>query len=278
MAELNLSPSWEQIDAGREELEACDYPGRVLIQGVSEDTRLILQGYGLTGRSEGSMKRIFIDEDGIIRTIAPGMTAEEMAKVPNAPLIYYTAMREQHGLYVVSNGAQTDPVLEGMVEGKTLEQSMKDAPTVTVEGKDGAEDIDLSIYEPDAPNFTSRITGVVDVRDSNRIGFGLLTVRKSLESDEPIYDIYEAHNGGLPMGVGFGVRTYLQNNEDGPLPAYDQAPFVLPIGNSAEALARSMWEIFPEDKRAAVVARAVNLVTGQVVETKFIDNYENQAA
>ncbi len=278
MVELDLYRMQAEIDAGRETLAANEYPGRVIIQGLSEDGKLGLQAYALTGRGEGSKRRIFIQEGDTIRTVAPGMTPEEMNAVPNAALIYYRAMESFRRVHVVSNGAQTEHLMTGILDGKTLEQSLRDAPTVTVDGPDGPEEIDLSKYEPDGPkdgpmNYTPRINAVMDLRRFNPAGFGLTIVRKNPDSMDPIYESYHAPGGQFPQGTGFGIQTYLGNGT--PLPSYDKEPFVFPLGDSAKEVAQDLWDTLAADKRAAVVVKAIDLESWDVLPPVFIDNYEN---
>jgi IMP cyclohydrolase len=111
MRHLELTADRATLDAGLQRMAENEYPGRWMALGINTVGNLALQAYALTGRSSGSRNRIFEEDADGIRTVAPGKTAAEMAAEPNANLIYYRAMRDVGGMHVVSNGAQTEPVL-----------------------------------------------------------------------------------------------------------------------------------------------------------------------
>lgn len=175
MANFNVHPSKKEIKQGMRNLTENEYPGRAIIMGLNSAGSAAVQAYILSGRSPGSRNRVFSSEGGggrDVRVVAPDMTPEQMSEVEHANLIYYLAMTESgDGHFVVSNGAQTQPVTESLAVGKSLAGAVRAAPTV--------EGVDLSMYEPDTPNNTPRITGAL----TNRIettNFGLSVVRKKL--------------------------------------------------------------------------------------------------
>jgi len=108
MAQLQLEQGQSVIYENMTALGDNSYPGRVAMMGLNLGGDKAIQAYAIMGRSAGSRTRIFVDEGlGSVRTVAPGKTAEEMAKTPNAALIYYQASVASNGVYVISNGAQT---------------------------------------------------------------------------------------------------------------------------------------------------------------------------
>lgn len=239
------------------------YPGRIIAMGVSDCGRLAIQAYAIMGRSEGSRSRMFVDEgEGSVRTTAPGKSAEEMAATPNAELIYYQASAAGKGLYVVSNGAQTKPIYQSVLSGSSLRESIGSAPTV-----DG---VNLSEYEPDAPNFTPRISGVIDLRDNAPTPVGLAVVRKEPDSDEPIYSTYEADDvRSIVPGLGFVVHTYLSDGD--PLPSFDREPFAIRFGEDALETAQKIWRLLSKDNRVALMTRSINLDTKKIEETCILN-------
>jgi len=120
MADLELRPSQERINADRDELRANTYPGRVLITGLNSLGNMGLQAYALMGRSEGSRNRVFQIDDDNIRVVAPNKTNAEMAETENAALIYYEAMTQCLDVHVASNGAQTVPIAEQVAHRTAL--------------------------------------------------------------------------------------------------------------------------------------------------------------
>jgi IMP cyclohydrolase len=233
--------------------------------GMSEDGAHLVQAYGIMGRSEPSKNRVFVEEHGAIKTTAPDKTSEEMAAEPTAPLIYYRAMKDQDGIFVVSNGAQTGYVLNNMMHWKDLEKAVQWAPVLN--------NVDLSRYEPDAPNLTPRINGVIDLRahvaDDETTRFGLTVVRRAENSVRPVYSSYYATSiESLPPGVGYGVHTYNGNGD--PLPSFDQPPVLFELGSSAETVARDLWQTLNPAFRAAVAVRFIDVEAVRVDDQALI--------
>ncbi len=268
MLVLEQHPPAEELEANARLLEQTDYPGRVIVMGLDQLGTEALQVYILTGRSDFSRDRVFEELPDGFKTKSPTKTQEEMDVTPNAALIYYKAIRNgiandgDKWLHVVSNGAQTDSVFEGMIYEADLESAAKAAPTV-----DG---IDLSKYEPDEPNNTPRITGAIDFYEEAATAFGLTIVRKDKHSGEPIYKTY-----GLPTirhlaaGVGYVLQTYKGNGE--PIPSFDQAPYAIELDRDVESTAQAIWAILNKGTRVALVAQAIDLQSGEVVDGYTID-------
>jgi len=202
MPELQVCRDFPELYENAGALSDNIYPGRIVLMGLSERGDVAIQAYAIMGRSTGSHSRIFVDEGlGSVRTTAPGKTPDEMAATKNAELIYYQAAKAGEGVYVISNGAQTVPVYESILQGNDLDVAVKSSPTVG--------GVDLSKYEPDDPNFTPRITGVIDLREEAATPFGLAVVTKEPASDEPVHTTYTASDiREVVPGVGFVVQTY----------------------------------------------------------------------
>ena len=250
MPRLSPRVSPKALEAGRESLEQNEYPGRVIIQGLNSRGNAAVQAYALTGRRESSRNRAFVrDEYDQVRVVAPGLTEEEMNAVPDSRFIYYKAMTHLLGIFVVSNGAQTDPVVLRLPDNPELEAAVKDAPW------DGG--VNLASYELDEPNFTPRITGAI-IYDWKIVRSALSIVRRHPESKQPVYTTYTAP--GLKRwrpGVGFGIQTYNGNGD--PLPSFDRQPYPFPLGETAEETAHVIWGVLNQDNRVAVVARTIDL-------------------
>lgn len=250
----------EELDMGKGAMEANSYPGHVLIMGRSVGGHLALQAYAIMGRSSGSRNRVFTQEGEAVRTVAPDKTPEQMAREENAALIYYRAMRAKDGLFVATNGAQTDPIFDRMRDGLPLDRAMAGLPTVRTE-QFGA--VRLSNFEPDAPNYTPRIGGVIDLRPDAATSFALSVVRRG-ENEEPITSIYEEPSGisEIPAGVGYGVQTYNGNAPEGEaLPSFDQVPYKFPMSIDAISTLESIWSVLDSENRVALAVRQIDLET-----------------
>lgn len=267
MIELEVKRDHPEVFANIDELAGNTYPGRVLAMGVSSCGNLAVQAYGIMGRSTGSRSRIFVDEGmGSVRTVAPGKTPEEMSATENAELIYYQASMAGSGVFVVSNGAQTRPVYEKSLDGATLEDSVKAAPIVG--------GVDLSKYEPDEPNYTPRITGIIDLREDAPTPAGISVVRKDLKTEEPIRSTYETEDvRNIAPGLGFMVHTYLGDGD--PLPSFDQDPFAVLIEEDAVSTAHNLWRLLNRENRVALMTRSIDLETQKIVETCIINSPPN---
>jgi hypothetical protein len=230
--------------------------------GMGSEGDIALQAYAIMGRSAGSRDRIFVQDGTSIRTTAPRKTPEEMAATAMSELIYYRALGSSESVHVVSNGAQTDPVLENVLKGFSLEEAVKEAPTV--------EGVDLSAFEPDDPNFTPRITGVIDLRTSAPTPFGLAVVSKNQATGDPDYAIYAAGIDDLDLGIGFGVQTYNGNGD--PLPSFDREPWAIPLGRDTVETAHAIWSTLNSQNVVSLAVRAIDLETGQAAGTTIINS------
>ena len=126
-----------------EELKTNAYPGRGIVIGRSEDGKKAIAAYFIMGRSSNSRNRIFVEEGEGIRT-----EAFDPSKLEDPSLIIYAPVRVLDGKTIVTNGDQTDTVYDGLQKGQTFEQSLRSRE-----------------FEPDAPNYTPRISGIMQVMD-----------------------------------------------------------------------------------------------------------------
>lgn len=248
----------DQIDAFREArknlmvLSENPYPGRGIVIGLHPKGKHIIMAYWIMGRSDNSRNRLFdYDKEGRLFTVA----ADE-SKVEDPSLIIYNAMLEKSGLYVVSNGDQTDSVInEDLAQsGLRLSDMIRDR-----------------MYEPDKPNFTSRITGVVNKRladwtESNPPRAELLILQKSRWSDACERRAYELE---LAPGFGWCITTYAGDGD--PLPPFRGDPCLLPVGNIEDTL-DTYWNALNPDNRVALAVKAIDMKTGGsmiFVENRF---------
>lgn len=226
------------------------YPGRFIVQGMNEDGTHAVQIYGIMGRSENSRNRVFGAEGGRLFTRA----ADPLKMRDPNNLVIYNAMQESigFGLYVVSNGHQTDVVLNYLRKGNDLRFALS-----------------RFLYEPDSPTHTPRITGVCQIRNASP-EFELAMLRKSPfdNSCERFFWGYET----IDNGFGVCLSTY-QWEYDQSLPSFSGEPYLMPIiGNSIHIIAGHYWNALNDDNRISLAVKAINLATGQS-EITIINKY-----
>ena len=208
-------------------LAGNDYPGRGIVLGQSPDGEKAYVAYWIMGRSSNSRNRVFEPIPGGIRTVAA-----DPAKLEDPHLIIYNAVLTLHDTTVVTNGDQTDTVYDFMKEGKTFEEALC-----------------TRTFEPDAPNYTPRISGVVERTD------GAFTYKLSiLKSGDGDPDAPKA-------GKGHFLHTY--RCDGNPIPSFDGEPTPVKIEGDLDAFTRLVWESLNEDNKVSLFTRFINLETGE---------------
>jgi IMP cyclohydrolase len=219
-----------------ERLASNPYPGRGLVIGRNEQGRW-LQVYWIMGRSANSRNRLFVYEDGILRT-----EAADPAKVADPSLIIYNAMRQAAGCFIATNGAQTDGIYENLRHGRSF--------TVALAAWQ---------HEPDAPNYTPRISCLLDQPS----GEAWLSVVKATPFSPEHSEHHFFRYIHLASGFGYAVTTY-QGDGD-PLPSFEGAPYLVPLRGDAAAVAARYWDVLDRDNRISLAVRQVDPRTGEVV-------------
>jgi IMP cyclohydrolase len=212
---------------------ANPYTGRGIVVGLDETDTHLVQAYWITGRSENSRNRIFVaDDKGSLRT-----QAADPSKVKDPSLIIYRVMAEIDGLYVVSNGDQTDTVIEADEEGEDLYIAML-----------------TRTYEPDAPNYTPRITALCSLREiSPYAEISMLRRSKLGEGCDRHFWRYEQFQPGL----GYGITTYTGDGD--PLPAFQGEPYLLPLLGGIERMALLLWDALDSKNRVSLAVKMINI-------------------
>lgn len=266
------------LERGHDVLWANGNPGRMAAigrgAGEFEDNLIFVNVAG--GRSEGSRTRRAIPEGSTVRLIVPGMTAEEMATNPKAPLVYYHQSDSRGGVFVGSNGAQTPHVLDGVLAGESLDEAVRNAPVVrcVVDGEE--KKYDLSEYEPDPPIYTPRISTVIDVRPEAVTQFGLAIARKDGDTWDTTYDDWTTHLDEVLPGQGWAIQTYDVNDPDdniSPVPHFVEAPYAFDFSGDPEEIAARVRTAIGERTFAAAVVRVIDVNQPQFAETVFNNAY-----
>ncbi len=213
------------------DLKSNSYPGRGIVLGRSADGKSAVIAYFIMGRSENSRNRIFsVTEDGI-RT-----EAFDPAKMTDPSLIIYHPVRVVKNLTVVTNGDQTDTIMQTLNDGHCYRHGLHERT-----------------FEPDAPNYTPRISGVM-----RQDGSYNLSILKSLNGDPAFCCRYFYEYEGAPAGYGHFIHTY--QGDGNPLPSFEGEPKLvcLPEGD-VNAVAEALWESLDGDNRVSLFVRFLNL-------------------
>ena len=224
-----------QLQSIQSELQGNTYPGRGIIIGRTQDGTKAFTAYFIMGRSMNSRNRVFVTDGDGIRT-----QAFDPSKMSDPSLIIYAPVRVLGDTTIVTNGDQTDTIYEGLAAGKTFEQSLR-----------------CREFEPDAPNYTPRISGILLSDGSFR-----LSILKSADGnpDSRCHFIYD-YKSPLP-GEGRFLHTY--QGDGNPLPSFEGEPVRVSIeADTPKALADTVWSALNHDNRVSLYVRYTDLATGE---------------
>ncbi len=226
------------------ELKGNEYPGRGIVIGKSLDGRYAVTAYFIMGRSENSRNRVFVEDGEGIRT-----KAFDESKLKDPSLIIYAPVRV-HGIdTIVTNGDQTDTIYDYMEKGWSFEQALKTRE-----------------FEPDAPNYTPRISGIMRV---NRGSFDYaLSILKSHNGDPSGCDRFTYHYQNPTAGEGYFIHTYM--GDGNPLPSYEGDPTLVGIDGDIDAFTSMVWDSLNADNKVSLFVRYIDISTGEY-ETRIVN-------
>ena len=226
------------------ELNTISYPGRGIVIGRSEDGKYAVTAYFIMGRSVNSRNRVFVEDGEGIRT-----QAHDPSKLSDPSLIIYAPVRVLGKQTIVTNGDQTDTVYDLMAEGKTFEEALRTRE-----------------FEPDAPNFTPRISGIMHVEDGN-YDFSM-SILKS-EDGNPDYCLRNTFSyPNCPAGEGRFIHTYMEDGD--PLPSFEGEPTKVDIKGDIDAFTELVWTNLNEDNKVSLFVRYIDIATGEY-ETRIVN-------
>ena len=230
-----------------QELKGNAYPGRGIVIGKSEDGKYAVTAYFIMGRSENSRNRVFVTEGEGIRT-----QAYDPSKLTDPSLIIYTPVRVLGKETIVTNGDQTDTVYEGVSKGLTFEQSLKSRE-----------------FEPDAPNYTPRISGMLTV-ENGRFDYQM-SILKSNNGNPAACNRYTFSYENPVAGEGHFIHTYLCDGN--PLPSFEGEPKLVAIQDDIEIFTELLWNSLNEENKVSLFVRYIDIETGKY-ETKIVNKNE----
>ena len=220
-----------------QELQENAYPGRGIVLGRSEDGTKAVAAYFIMGRSENSRNRIFVEEGEGIRT-----QAYDPSKLTDPSLIIYAPVRVLGHRTIVTNGDQTDTVYEGMEKGLTFEQSLRSRE-----------------FEPDAPNYTPRISGLMELENG---GYSYsLSILKSNNGDPACCNRYTFSYENCAAGEGHFIHTYLHDGN--PLPSFEGEPKLVAIPDDMEKFTNMLWNNLNQENKVSLFVRYIDISTGR---------------
>ncbi len=212
------------------------YPGRGIIIGLSEDGKKAVAAYFIMGRSENSRNRVFkTRENGDIFT-----AAFDESKVKDPSLIIYNAVRNFKNNLIVTNGDQTDTIYDFLSLGKSFEQALETRE-----------------FEPDCPNFTPRISGLLTFEP------GSFSYKMSiLKSADEIGSACNRYTFSYvpKAGTGHFIHTYQQDGD--PLPSFTGEPERFSVKGDIDEFTQMLWNSLDTDNKISLFVRFIDLSAG----------------
>ena len=225
-----------KIASLQQELQQNSYPGRGIVLGRSEDGNYAVSAYFIMGRSENSRNRVFVEDGEEIRT-----QAFDPSKLVDPSLIIYAPVRVLGNKIIVTNGDQTDTIYEGMDHQLTFEQSLRSRE-----------------FEPDAPNYTPRISGIMHVENGSYSY--AMSILKSNNGDPSSCNRYTFAYQNAKAGEGHFIHTYM--GDGNPLPSFEGEPTWVDIDGDIDTFTKMVWENLNEDNKVSLFVRFIDIETG----------------
>ena len=226
-------------------LQSNPYPGRGIVLGRSADDTKAVIAYFIMGRSENSRNRVFVEIPDGIRT-----QAFDPSKMTDPSLIIYNPVRVFGASTIVTNGDQTDTIREGLAEGKTCSQALH-----------------TRTFEPDEPNYTPRISGLV-----KKEGDYVLSILKSADGDPASCRRYFFTYEKPLAGQGHFIHTYM--GDGNPLPSFEGEPEQIAItSETPEEFAQLIWNSLNEENKVSLFVRYIDIMTGNW-ETVILNKHQ----
>ncbi len=220
------------------------YPGRGIVIGKSEDGMKAVTAYFIMGRSSNSRNRIFVGEGEGIRT-----EAFDASKLEDPSLIIYAPVRVLGGKTIVTNGDQTDTVYQGLESGMSFEESLRSRE-----------------FEPDGPNYTPRISGVMCV-ENGRFDYAM-SILKSNNGNPDACLRYTFSYENPAAGEGHFIHTYMHDGN--PLPSFEGEPKLVGISGGIDEFTENLWKCLNEENKVSLFVRYIDIATG-TYETRIVN-------
>ncbi|MCD8144475.1 MAG: IMP cyclohydrolase [Oscillospiraceae bacterium] len=226
-------------------LSGNPYPGRGIILGRSADNTCAVVAYFIMGRSANSRNRVFTTTLDGIRT-----EAADPAKLEDPSLIIYHPVRQFVNHLIVTNGDQTDTIRDGLEDGQSYIEALR-----------------TRCFEPDPPNYTPRISGILE-----QDGSYALSILKSFYGNPDCNNRYFYEYDNPQPGYGHFIHTYM--GDGNPLPTFEGEPELVGIDcATAQEFSQLLWANLNEDNKVSLYVSYINLSTGKS-DTVLTNKYE----
>jgi IMP cyclohydrolase len=220
-----------------QDLAGNAYPGRGIVIGKSADGKYAVTAYFIMGRSANSRNRVFVEDGEGIRT-----QAFDPSKLEDPSLIIYAPVRVLGNKTIVTNGDQTDTIYELMDKQQTFEQALRTRE-----------------FEPDAPNYTPRISGIMHVENGS-YNYAL-SILKSSDGDPSACNRYTFAYQNPKAGEGHFIHTYM--GDGNPLPSFEGEPVRVAIEEDIDGFTKSIWDNLNEENKVSLFVRYIDIETGR---------------
>lgn len=219
------------------------YVGRGIVIGKTADGKKACSAYFIMGRSANSRNRVFIERDGAVFT-----EPFDASKVEDPSLIIYAAIREYENKLIVTNGDQTDTIYNGLKEGDTFSGALT-----------------AREFEPDAPNLTPRISGMLTFANDDFTYE--MSILKSADAEGTACNRYTFSYPSL-AGLGHFIHTYVCDGN--PIPTFQGEPERVAIPDDIDVFTTFLWDALDADNKISLYVRYTDLADGKT-ETRLIN-------
>lgn len=232
-----------EIKTLSERLEGNRYPGRGIVIGKTPDGKKAAIAYFIMGRSANSRNRVFTEKNGEIFT-----EPFDASKVEDPSLIIYAAVRSYENKLIVTNGNQTDTIYDGLAAGKSFSQALTSRE-----------------FEPDAPNLTPRISGMLTF-EGNDFTYEM-SILKSGDAAGTFCNRY-TFSYGASAGLGHFLHTYVCDGN--PIPTFQGEPERVAMDDDIDAFTTDLWNALDAENKISLYVRYTDLETG-AVESRMVN-------
>ena len=214
-----------------------EYVGRGIVIGKTEDGTKAAIAYFIMGRSENSRNRVFKEAEGGEVIIFPF----DESKVEDPSLIIYSPIKKFGNDTIVTNGDQTQTIYEFLQQGKCFNRALN-----------------TRCFEPDGPNWTPRISGIV-YREDGDFTYQM-SILKSGDAEGSVCNRFLFSYAPI-AGLGHFIHTYVENGD--PIPTFQGEPERVSVPNDIDEFFHDIWTNLDEDNKISLYVRYIDLATGE---------------
>ena len=221
-------------------IEGNSYVGRGIVIGKSADGTKACTAYFIMGRSANSRNRIFTERGGVLYT-----EPFDASKVEDPSLIIYAAVRNYENKIIVTNGDQTDTINDALKSGGSFKSALETRE-----------------FEPDAPNYTPRISGVVKPNGD----YNLSILKSNMGRGDSCLRFFFEY-AAVP-GLGHLIHTYKGDGD--PIPSFEGEPVPVEMDGDLDSFTQMIWDSLNEDNKVSLFTRFIDLESGKA-ESRIIN-------